>query len=52
MINLNFSGKGLGLAIPSHFVYGFLKKSFSCYILSTDIDYLIVFTFRDIGQYV
>ena len=33
MVNFNFSGKGLGLASPPHFVYDF---SFMIYILLTD----------------
>ena len=36
MLNFNFSEKGLGLVFPSHFMYGFQEKYFSCYILLTD----------------
>ena len=35
MLNLNVLEKGLGLVSPSHFVYDFSRKCFSCYILST-----------------
>ena len=36
MLKFNFSEKGLGLVSPSHFVYVFQEKCFSCYILLTD----------------
>ena len=34
--NFDFLEKGLGIVSPSHFVYEFSKKCFSCYILLTD----------------
>ena len=40
MLNFSFSEKGLGLVSPPHFVYGFSRKCFSCYILLTNQIYL------------
>ena len=36
LLNFNFSEKGLGLVSSPHFVFDFLRKCFSCYILLTD----------------
>ena len=36
MLNFDFLDNGLGIVSPEHFVYDFLTKSPSCYILSTD----------------
>ena len=35
MLNFNFSEKGLGLVLPSHFLYDFSRKMFLM-LLSTD----------------
>ena len=54
MLHFNFTEKCLGLVSQSHFLYDFLKKNVShgtFYILTT-FHCLIVFTSRDIGQYV
>ena len=36
MLNFYLSQKGLGIAFPSYFVYGFLRNISSCYILLID----------------
>ena len=36
MFNFDFLEKGLRMVSPSHFVYDFSKKCFSCYALLTD----------------
>ena len=36
MLKFNFPEKGLGLVSPPYFVYDFLRKMFSYYILLTD----------------
>ena len=36
MLNFDFLEKGLGIVSPPHFMYDFLRKCFSCYILLTD----------------
>ena len=35
MLNFDFSEKGLGLALPPHFMYDYSRKCFTCYILLT-----------------
>ena len=52
LINIDFLKKGLGVASPSYFVYDFWRRCLSCYILLTSqIHFLIVFTFWDTEQY-